>query len=119
MDVATHKPDDIGLVLITVGEEGAVFPGSLHTQLTVLYQSAPDTHHTDIDAVLLSQVDDVVEMIPVAVTSGRFRWQRVRRLTVDVIGRHPVDYLYLYHVVALLTTTLQIPFGLCTVQTFG
>ena len=71
LNVATHEPDDIGLVLITAGEEGTIFLGFLHTQFAVLYQSAPDAHHTDIDSVLLRQMDDVIEMVPVTIASGR------------------------------------------------
>ena len=67
LDVAAHEPDDVGLVLVTVGEEGAVFFGLVDTQFAVLHQSAPDAHHADIDAILPCQVDDVVEVVPVAV----------------------------------------------------
>ena len=30
LDVATHEPDDVGFVLVAVGEEGAVLLGILH-----------------------------------------------------------------------------------------
>ena len=124
LDVAAHEPDDVGLVLVTVGEEGAVFPGLVDTQFAVLHQSAPDAYHADIDAILLCQVDDVVEVVPVGVRCHTVPvpmcdWQRVRGLAVDVDGGYGIDDLYLYHVIALLATTLQVPFRLGTVQTLG
>ena len=123
LDVATHEPDDVGLVLIAVGEEGAIFLGILDGELAVLHQSAPDAHHADVDAVVGCAVDDVIHVVPIAVDPLlvdvlEIPSVDVRHLSVDVIGGNTVDGLHLYDIIAGFRTALQIPFCLSTVKTF-
>ena len=120
LNVATHKPDDVRLVLVAVGEERTVFLGIFHTQQTGLHQSAPDAHHSDIDAMLGSHIDDIVHVIPIAVDTFAVDILEVppvyvRHLPVDIDGRHAVDGLHLYYVIPRLGARLQIPLGLSPV----
>ena len=122
LNIATHKPDDVGLVLITVGQERSVFLGVLHTQQTSFYQSTPDAHHTDVDAMLLCHIDDIVHVVPITINTLLIDVLEVpsvyvRQLSIDVMGRNTINCLHLNHVIACLCTTLQIPFSLCSVQT--
>ena len=124
LDVAPHEPDDVLFVFVSVGEERTVFLGILYAQLSVLHQSAPDTHHADVDAVLGSHIDDKVHVVPVSIHSFAVDVLEVpavyvRHLAVDVHGWHTVDGLYLHHIVARLGARLQIPLGLGAVETLG
>ena len=70
LNVATHKPDDVGLVLVAVGQERALLHSILHTQQSCLHQSAPDAHHADVDAVLGGHIDDIVHVVPIGIGAG-------------------------------------------------
>ena len=123
LNVATHKPNDVRPVLIAVSQERTVFLGIVHTQLAGLYQSAPDAHHTDIDAVLGSHIDDIVHVVPIAIHTFTVDILEVptihiRHLSIYIIGRYPVNGLYLYDVIARLGTRLQVPLSLCPIQSF-
>ena len=123
LDVTTHEPDDIGLVLVSVGEEGAILLRILHTQFTVFHQSAPDAYHSDIDAVLGGHINDIVHVIPVAIDTFAIDVLEVpavdiRHLTIDVIGWYTINGLYLYDVIACFGTRLQIPLNLSPVEPF-
>ena len=120
LNVATHKPDDVGLVLITVGKERTVFLRVVHTQQTCLDQSAPNAYHSNIDTVLSRHIDDIVHVVPIAVDALAVNVLEVppihvRHLSIDVDSRHTVDGLHLYHVIARFGTRLQIPLGLSPV----
>ena len=124
LDVTTHEPDNVGLILITVGEEGSVFLGILHTQQTGLDQSAPNAYHTDIDTLVGSLVDDIVQVVPIAIDTLLVNVLEVpsvnvRHLSVDVIGWYSVNGLYLHDVIAGLGARVQIPFSLGPVESFG
>ena len=123
LDVTTHKPNNIRFILIAVSEERTIFFSVFNTQLAVLDQSAPDTYHTDIDTILVGKVDDIVQMVPIAINTLLVDILEVptiyiRHLSIDVIGRYSVNDLYLYHVVASLPTALQIPLRLGPVESF-
>ena len=123
MDVATHKPDDVLLVLIAIGEEGTILLSILHTQFAIFHQSTPDTHHSDVDAVLSSHINDIVHVVPIAINAFLVNLFEVptidiRHLTIDVISRNAIDGLHLNNVIACLRTALQIPFRLSPVESF-
>ena len=67
LDVAPDYPHDIRSVLVSVGEESAVFLSLSFIHKPCLDKSSPNTYHSYIDAVGCSQVNDVVHVLPVAI----------------------------------------------------
>ena len=122
LNISTHKPDDIGPILIAVSKECAVLLGICHTQFSILDQTTPDTYHSYIYTVLLGQVDNIVQMVPIAIDSllvdiGEVPPVNIRGLSVDIISWHTINDLYLYHIIPCFTATLKIPLRLGSVQT--
>ena len=123
-DVTAHNPDDVGRVLVAFGEELAVCLGLGSVYLLRLYLRTPHGNHTDVDAVLLCQLDDIVEMIPVAVHALRVGFCHVpsgwqRRLSVYVVCRCVVHHLHQHRIESCRTAFLQIVLCLCPVEAFG
>ena len=122
-NITTHHPDDVRSILVAFGKELTVSLRIFHRHQTFGNRRSPNGNHTDIDAVLLGCLDDVVHVIPIAVHAFLIYLLEVEpirqgRLTVAVHGRNTVHGLHLHHVVARLTTMTQIIGSLITVQTF-
>ena len=122
LDVAAYHPDDVGLVLVALSEELPV--GRSLFLVHFLYLRPPDAVHGDVDAVGLRHVDDVVEVIPIAVVarlcvSCEVECCIVGRLAVDVEGGYGVEHLYLFDVVALLPLFVEEEFHFVAVEPFG
>ena len=123
LDVTTHDPDDIGLILIAVGQESTIELRLFHVHQSCLHQSTPNGHHTYIYTILCSGIDDIVHVVPVAIDTLLVDFRevpsiRVRHLSVMIIGRYAVDHLYLYHIISGLPTTLEIIGSLSPVCAF-
>ena len=67
LDIATHYPNDVRTVLVSVGEERAISLCLCLVHESRLDKSSPDAHHSDIDAVGCGLVDDEIHVLPVAI----------------------------------------------------
>ena len=104
LDVTTHNPDDVFLVLVSVGKELAVSLRLLGIYVSILNLGAPYRHQSNVYSVFLCRVDDVVEVIPVRVNTVRVSLRhipsgRVRLLSIDIVSRYTVEYLHLNDIV--------------------
>ena len=124
LDISSDNPHDIGAVFVAFCQKRSIEFGLFHIHLARLHQSTPDTDHAYIDTVGGSHVDDIVEMLPVAVAFCRINRREVkafghRQLAVGINGWHAIDGLHLHHIVAGLATTAEIEGGLVTVESLG
>ena len=118
-DVAADHPDDVGLVLVAFAEEFAVGHGLSDRHPFNL--RTPDAVHGDVDALRSREVNDVVEVLPVAIDArdgelGEVERRVVGLMPVYIKGGDGVEHLYLLHVVARFALARQVVFHFVAVE---